>query len=39
MIRQHYGKFIVEHSDEIARTALLHDELPTAVNVIPIGGR
>jgi integrase len=26
MIRQHYGKFIVEHSDEIARTALLHDE-------------
>jgi integrase len=26
MIQQHYGKFIVEHSDEIARTALLHDE-------------
>jgi integrase len=37
MIRQHYGKFIIEHSDEIARTALLHDE-PVA-NVIPIGGR
>jgi hypothetical protein len=37
MIRQHYGKFIVEHSDEIARTALLHDE-PVA-NVIPISGR
>jgi integrase len=34
MIRQHYGKFIVEHSDEIARTALLHDE--PAANV---GGR
>jgi hypothetical protein len=32
MIQQHYGKFIVEHSDEIARTALLHDE--PAVNVI-----
>jgi integrase len=38
MIRQHYGKFIVEHSDEIARTALLHDEPPTAANVVPIGG-
>jgi integrase len=37
MIQQHYGKFIVEHSDEIARTALLHDE-PVA-NVIPISGR
>jgi integrase len=31
MIRQHYGKFIVEHSDEIARTALLHDEPVTNV--------
>jgi integrase len=39
MIQQHYGKFIVEHSDEIARTALLHDEPPAAANVIPIGGR
>jgi integrase len=37
MIRQHYGRFIVEHSDEIARAALLHDE-PVA-NVIPIGRR
>jgi integrase len=34
MIRQHYGKFIVEHSDEIARTALLHDE-----PVANVGGR
>jgi integrase len=39
MIQQHYGKFIVEHSDEIARTALLHDEPPVAANVIPIDGR
>jgi integrase len=39
MIRQHYGKYIVEHSDEIARAALLHDEPPAAANVIPIGGR
>jgi integrase len=39
MIQQHYGKFIVEHSDEIARAALLHDEPPVAANVIPIGGR
>jgi integrase len=37
MIRQHYGKFIIEHTDEIARAALLHDE-PVA-NVIPIGRR
>jgi integrase len=37
MIRQHYGKFIIEHTDEIARAALLHDE-PVA-NVIPISGR
>jgi integrase len=36
MVRQHYGKFIVEHSDEIARTALLHDEPSAAANVIPI---
>jgi integrase len=34
MIRQHYGKFIVEHSDEIARAALLHDE-----PVANVGGR
>jgi integrase len=38
MIQQHYGKFIVEHSDEIARSVLLNDE-PPAANVIPIGGR
>jgi hypothetical protein len=37
MIRQHYGKYLVEHSDEIARAALLQDE-PVA-NVIPIGRR
>jgi hypothetical protein len=28
MIRQHYGKYIIEHTDEIARAALLHDEPP-----------
>jgi integrase len=39
MIQQHYGKYIIEHSDEIARTGLLHDEPPVAANVIPIGGR
>jgi hypothetical protein len=39
MIQQHYGKFIVEHTDEIARAALLQDEPPAAANVIPIGGR
>jgi integrase len=37
MIQQHYGKYIIEYSDEIARTALLQDE-PVA-NVIPIGRR
>jgi hypothetical protein len=39
MIRAHYGKYIVEHSDEIARTALLHDEPPVIAKVIPISGR
>jgi integrase len=37
MIRQHYGKYIIEHTDEIARAALLHDE-PRA-KVIQISGR
>jgi integrase len=39
MIRQHYGKFIIEHSDEIARSVLLPDEPPARANVIPISGR
>jgi integrase len=37
MIRQHYGKYIIEHADEIARAALLYDE-PRA-KVIQISGR
>ena len=40
MIRQHYGKYIVEHSDEIARAALLHHEpAPAGDNVIVLPGR
>jgi integrase len=40
MIQQHYGKFIVDHSDEIARAALLHDEpSPKKAMGIPITGR
>ena len=37
MIRQHYGKYIIEHTDEIARAALLHDEPPARAKVIHIG--
>jgi site-specific recombinase XerD len=37
MIRQHYGKYIIEHTDEIARAALLHDEPPAGAKVIQIG--
>ena len=37
MIRQHYGKYIIEHPDEIARAALLHDEPPARAKVIHIG--
>jgi integrase len=39
MIRQHYGKYIIEHSDEIARAALLHDEPPARAKVIQISER
>jgi hypothetical protein len=40
MIRQHYGKYIVEHTDEIARAALLHHEpSPAADNVIVLPRR
>ena len=38
MIRQHYGKYIIEHTDEIARAALLHDEPPAKAKVIQISG-
>jgi len=37
MIRQHYGKYIIEHTDEIARAALLNDEPPATAKVIQIG--
>jgi integrase len=37
MIRQHYGKYIIEHTDEIARAALL-DEPSTKAEVIQISG-
>jgi integrase len=37
MIRQHYGKYIIEHTDEIARAALLQDEPPARAKVIQIG--
>ena len=38
MIQQHYGKYIIEHTDEIARAALLHDEPPAKAKMIQIGG-
>jgi integrase len=37
MIRQHYGKYIVEHSDETVRGVLLDDAPPVQANVIPLG--
>ncbi|MGY8668760.1 tyrosine-type recombinase/integrase [Bradyrhizobium sp. UFLA05-109] len=36
MIRQHYGKYIIEHTDEIARAALLDDEPPGRAQVVQI---
>jgi hypothetical protein len=38
MIRQHYGKYIIEHTDEIARAALLHVEPPATTKLIQISG-
>ena len=37
MIRQHYGKYIIEHTDEIARTALLQEEPRARANEVEIG--
>lgn len=34
MIEKHYSRYIVEHSDDISRRALLQDELPTGENVV-----
>jgi integrase len=39
MLRQHYARFLVEHSDQAVRAALLHHEPPAAANVVPITGR
>jgi site-specific recombinase XerD len=39
MIRQHYGKYIVEHSDEAVRGVLLDDAPPASAKVIPLSGR
>jgi integrase len=36
MIRQHYGKFITDFSDDIAREALLHTDASTADNVLAL---
>jgi hypothetical protein len=35
MIEKHYSKFIADHSDEIARAALLHHEV-VADNVVAL---
>lgn len=34
MIEKHYSRYIVEHSDDISRRALLQDEPPTGENVV-----
>jgi hypothetical protein len=34
MIEKHYSRRISEHSHEIARRGLLHDDEPTATNII-----
>jgi hypothetical protein len=39
MIRQHYGKYIVEHSDEAVRGVLLGEEPPASATVILLSGR
>lgn len=40
MIRAHYGRYLVEHTDDIARAALLHHDAPdTSDNVVPMTGR
>jgi integrase len=36
MIEKHYSRYIVEHSDDISRRALLQDELPIGDNVVAL---
>jgi integrase len=36
MIEKHYSKYIVEHSDDISRKALLQDEPPSGDNVVAL---
>jgi integrase len=36
MIEAHYSRFIVEHSDDISRRALLQDEPPSGDNVVAL---
>jgi integrase len=36
MIEKHYSKFIADHSDDIARAALLHHEESVTDNVVPL---
>jgi integrase len=39
MIEKHYSKYITEHSDDIARAALLSQPAPAVDNVVSIAGR
>jgi hypothetical protein len=36
MIEAHYSRFIVEHSDDISRAALLQHAPPSGDNVVPM---
>jgi hypothetical protein len=36
MIERHYSRYIVEHSDDISRRALLQHELPTGNSVVAL---
>jgi integrase len=36
MIERHYSKYIVEHSDDISRRALLHHEAPSGDNIVAL---
>jgi integrase len=37
MIEKHYSRYIVEHSDDISRKALLQHEPPSGENVVALG--
>jgi hypothetical protein len=36
MIEKHYSRYIVEHSDDISRRALLQHEPPSSENVVAL---